>query len=479
MSGRNWALGISGGLIGAITAAFPAMALCPADLPEVMETIAQHPELVRARVGIQIETLDGEAIYSRSGDRFFVPASALKLVTTAAVLMELGPDYRIRTSVLGTVDGSGSATLQVVGRGDPSFDQADLADLARQISNQNVRQIDILYGDDRAFAGAIVNPNWEWEDEQAGYGAPVNALIFEENEIGLSLHPQAVGQPLQVVWDSPSQGAGWTIEIATRTVAPGESEFVCVGRDLSRPVLRVAGQLVAESAPEPVSIAEPNPGPAFLDALQTALVEQGIAVQQVGLVPPPSTPDWGELAAVQSPPLAELLIPTNQSSNNLYAEALLKTLAITADAPAEDATVAGIAIALNRLQLLGLDPADVVMVDGSGLARKNLITPAALVDVLQIMARSPQADVFRESLAVAGQSGTLRNRWLDTPVEGQLWGKSGAISRNFSLAGYLQPDRYSPVAFTIFLNNIDAPGRVARSLIDEMVLAIATLESCD
>ena len=78
---------------------------------------------------------------------------------------------------------------------------------------------------------------------------------------------------------------------------------------------------------------------------------------------------------------------------------------------------------------------DLVMVDGAGLARKNLITPAALVDVLQIMARSPQADVFRESLAVAGQSGTLRNRWLDTPVEGQLSGKSGAISRNFAQIG--------------------------------------------
>ncbi|MEM1290077.1 MAG: D-alanyl-D-alanine carboxypeptidase/D-alanyl-D-alanine-endopeptidase [Cyanobacteria bacterium P01_H01_bin.162] len=479
MDWRKAGLSIGGSFIGAITAAFPAVALCPVDLPAAMEAIAQHPELARARVGIQIETLDGESVYSWSGDHFFVPASTLKLVTTAAVLTELGPDYRIRTAVLGMVDGAGRATLQVVGRGDPSFDQSDLADLASQVSELNVRQVDILYGDDRAFAGEAVNPNWEWEDVQAGYGAPVNALILEENEIGLSLHPQAVGQPLQVVWDVPSQGAGWTIENTTRTVAPGESEFVSVGRDLSQPVLRVAGQLVAGAAPEPVAIAEPNPGPAFLNALQTALSDQGIEVQQIRLGPPPSTQNWGVLAVVQSPSLAELLIPTNQNSNNLYAEALLKMLGRRRNPSAEDATAGGIAIALNRLQMLGLDPADVVMVDGSGLARKNLITPAALVDVLQIMARSPQADVFRESLAVAGQSGTLRHRWLDTPVEGQLSGKSGAISRNFALAGYLQPERYSPVAFTIFLNNIDAPGRVARSLIDEMVLVIAALEPCE
>ena len=338
MNRRKAGLSIGGGFIGAITAVFPAMALCPVDLPAAMQAIAQRPELARARVGIQIETMDGEVVYHRSGDRFFVPASTLKLVTTAAVLTELGPDYRIRTSVLGTVDGVGRATLQVVGHGDPSFDRSDLADLARQIGELNVRQVDILYGDDSAFAGEAVNPNWEWEDVQAGYGAPVNALILEENEIGLSLHPQAVGQPLQVVWDSPRQRTGWTIENATRTVAAGESEFVSVGRDLGRPVLRVAGQLVAGSAPEPVSIAEPNPGPAFLNALQTALSEQGIEVQQIRLGPPPSTQNWGVLAVVQSPSLAELLIPTNQNSNNLYAEALLKMLGSRRNPSAEDAT---------------------------------------------------------------------------------------------------------------------------------------------
>ena len=122
MDWRKAGLSIGGAFIGAITAAFPAVALCPVDLPAAMEAIAQHPELARARVGIQIESLDGESVYSWSGDHFFVPASTLKLVTTAAVLIELGPDYHILTSVLGTVDRAGRATLQVVGRGDPSFD---------------------------------------------------------------------------------------------------------------------------------------------------------------------------------------------------------------------------------------------------------------------------------------------------------------------------------------------------------------------
>ncbi len=117
------------------------------------------------------------------------------------------------------------------------------------------------------------------------------------------------------------------------------------------------------------------------------------------------------------------------------------------------------------------------MVDGSGLARKNLMTPNAMVTTLQAMARSPFASSYRQSLAIAATSGTLRNRFGDTPVAGQLWGKSGAISRNFALAGYLEPPDYEPLAFSIFINNIDARGSVARQLIDVIVLTIAQLSS--
>jgi D-alanyl-D-alanine carboxypeptidase/D-alanyl-D-alanine-endopeptidase (penicillin-binding protein 4) len=362
-------------------------------------------------------------IFSLEGDRFFVPASTLKLLTTAAVLTELGPDYTLRTSVLGTFSDNETVNLQVVGIGDPSFDQTDLSELSRQLAQQGISAVDVLYGNESAFPGEAVNPNWEWEDVQAGYGAPVNALILNENEIGLTLYPQSVGEPLRIVWDNPAQNAEWIIENNSTTVPPETPEFISVGRELGRPVLRVWGQLMAGAAPETAAIAEPNPGQAFLDAFQQTLTtEQGIVVEQTQLTIPDLTAEWQELAAVASPRLAELLIPTNQNSNNLYAEALLKTLGRQVP-DADDATEAGIAIALQSLAALGLDRQDVVMVDGSGLARKNLITPAAMVAVLQGMARSPYAEIYRDSLAIAGVSGTLRNRLRDTPAVGRLYAK--------------------------------------------------------
>ncbi|MEM6521238.1 MAG: D-alanyl-D-alanine carboxypeptidase/D-alanyl-D-alanine-endopeptidase [Cyanobacteria bacterium P01_D01_bin.71] len=455
----------------------PVMALCPADLPGAIATVANQPELAGARLGVQVETLTGEEILNREGDRFFVPASTLKLLTTAAVLTELEPEHTLQTSVLGATAADGRTLLAIVGGGDPSFDQADLEAIADHLVLRNLDPIAALYGDESAFPGAAVNPNWEWEDVQAGYGAPVNALIFHENEIGLSLAPQGVGEPLQVVWDEPEQGANWAIENNSTTVAAGAPEFINVGRDLGQPVLRVGGQLVAGSTPETTSIAEPNPGQAFLSRLQRTLQQRGLDVQQTQLSPLPTSYDWQFLMAIESPSLAELLTPTNQSSNNLYAEALLKTLG-RQQVGAADATDAGTEIARETLQTLGVDISGLVMVDGSGLARKNLITPEAMVDVLQGMARSPYAEVYRDSLAVAGVSGTLRNRWRETPVEGRLYGKSGAISRNFALAGYLEPPNYEPVAFGVFINNINARGSVARSIIDDIVLQIAALERC-
>lgn len=475
---NSWQTVMGGcGVVGAIAFSSPAWALCSDEFAIKLEQLLDRPELAYGRIGLQVETLAGEAMVSREGDRFFVPASTLKLVTTAAALTELGPDYYMQTLILGTDPTDEYTTLQLLGAGDPSFEDAGVEQLAEQLVQEGVNQVDVLYGNEALFPGEAVNPNWEWEDVQAGYGAPVNALILNLNEIGFSLHPQALGEPLRVVWEDPQQTIGWSIENYSTTVTADEPEFLRVGRELGRPVLRVWGQLIENSASEPVSIAEPHPGQAFLDALQGALMERGIVVQQTQLATPPAEYSWQVLATVESPSLAELLKPTNQASTNVYAEALLKTLGAQSS-DADDATEAGIEVVRQVLQGWGIDTDSIVMVDGSGLARKNLITPETLVEVLRAMARSPHADVYQDSLAIAGVTGTLRNRLQDTPAEGRLYGKTGAISRNFALAGYLNPDGDFPLAFSLFLNNVDIRGSEARRIIDDIVLLISQLENC-
>ncbi|MEO0869811.1 MAG: D-alanyl-D-alanine carboxypeptidase, partial [Cyanobacteria bacterium J06642_11] len=122
----------------------------------------------------------------------------------------------------------------------------------------------------------------------------------------------------------------------------------------------------------------------------------------------------------------------------------------------------------------GVSPELYEVVDGSGLSRHNLATPQAFVDTLQAMARSPHAAAYRNSLAVAGTSGTLRNRLGGIAFSG----KTGALSHNASLSGYLNPPNHPPLVLSVMVNNLDQRGSVLRQTIDDIVRAAAQLRAC-
>nr|RNJ69116.1 MAG: D-alanyl-D-alanine carboxypeptidase/D-alanyl-D-alanine-endopeptidase [Leptolyngbya sp. IPPAS B-1204] len=463
--------------------------LCRADLAPGIEAITNRPEFRRARWGILVQTLEAtpQTLYSHDADKFFIPASNVKLLTTAAVLNQLGPEFRIRTSVYQIPSRDGTVRLRVVGQGDPSFSNTQLQVLAGQLRQRGIRQIDQLIADDQFFRGETIHPNWEWEDIQAGYGTAVNSLILNQNAVGLTLVPQALGQPLQVQWEDPRTAAGWQVVNRSRTVATTAAEYVQVGRDLSQPILYVDGQLRVGSAAEPVAVSIPQPTQHFLERLQQALAVEQIRVNQTRIASEPLPAAAQLITAIESAPLAELLQETNQQSNNLYAEALLRILGRQSidssmlDPSTPDTTptlAAGISALENELSWLGVDSSSYRLVDGSGLARQNLLSPAALVATLQAMAQSPYAAIYRHSLAVAGVRGTLRSRFQETPVQSRLEGKTGALSGIAALSGYLQPMDSSPLVFSILINQVELPLAEIQSAIDAIVELMTTLKAC-
>jgi len=465
------------------TAAFaqpaPGAPICPAQLGAAIDAVANRPQFRRSSWGILVETLSptsSRTLYTREGSRYFIPASNAKLLTTAAALEKLGPQFRIRTSVYGTPPSGGRVSLRVVGRGDPSLTDAQLATLAQQLKSRGVTQVDRLIADDGYFQGEPVHPNWEWEDVQAGYGAPVSSLILNQNAINLTLAPQNLGQPLRVIWENPAEAAGWRIENRSRTVGPDEEEFVDVGRDLSKPVLRVSGQLHAGSEPEPVAVAITNPTENFLGHFRQALEAEGIAVAQTSVARNSPIAGEAELAAVESPPLSELLEETNQESNNLYAEILLRSLA--AGSASGETLAAGLKVLTATLTRLGVNPETYVPEDGSGLSRQNLVSPEALVQTLRAMASSPRANIYRASLPVAGVSGSLKNRFRDTAAQGIVLAKTGTVGGVSALSGYVTPPNYQPLVFSIVVNQSNLPPRTQRQAIDDIVLLLARLRNC-
>lgn len=456
--------------------------ICPAQLDQAIAAIVNRPEFRRGRWGIVVQTLGGKTLYSQAADQYFIPASNVKLFTTAAALLRMGAKFRWITPFYARESGAMLAELRVVGQGDPTLKQTDLEQVAADLHRQGVRRIRQLQVEDRSLDTTGINPTWEWGDLQAANAVPVSHLMVDENTIGLNLLPQAIGQPLQVQFVDPEAAAQWQVVNQSRTVTAQEPEWIEVQRDLFRPILRVTGQLRVGSTPEPAFVAVLEPSRHFLTKLQAALRKQGIKVDQAIVQASPSEDKQNlyRIAHLSSPPLAEVIATTNQDSNNLYAEALLQSLLAQAGGTVSPPTPEAdpLTILQSTLATVGVDPQAYQLQDGSGLSRRNLATPTSLIQLLKGMHASPQADIFRASLAVAGQTGTLAQRLRGTVGAGKLQGKTGTLSAVVSLSGYLNPPRFSPLVFSVLVNQTGVANSQVRQAIDELVVVLTRLQSC-
>jgi D-alanyl-D-alanine carboxypeptidase/D-alanyl-D-alanine-endopeptidase (penicillin-binding protein 4) len=251
---------------------------------------------------------------------------------------------------------------------------------------------------------------------------------------------------------------------------------------LGQPLLQIKGQLAVDAEPESFYLAILDPTKYFLEQFQRVLTEEGIRVAKA-MVSKTRTTGQQELAAIESAPLSALLVETNQQSNNLYAEVLLRTLHASGiqsgDAEAnKDSVEIGLNEVKEALTTLGVNPESYVLVDGSGLSRRNLVSPDAIVQTLKLMAQSPQAAVYRDSLPAGGVSGTLRRRFLNTTAQGNLQAKTGTLTGVSALSGYLDVPGYQPLVFSIMVNQSDQSVTILRQAIDEIVLLLTRLRSC-
>ena len=448
--------------------------ICSSQLGTAIDAVINRPLFSRGRWGILIQPLStGPTLYSRDAQKYFTPASNLKLLTTAAALQELGANFRIRTSIYQ----NGNGVLRVVGRGDPSLSDTQLQILAQQLKQKGITQIQRLIADDSYIQGDIVNPTWQWEDVQSSDGAPVSSFILNQNIFSFKLVPQAVGKSLQVLWIDSGEAKQWRIINQSVTVPQNQPSYINVTREFSGTILRIQGQLTTNSEPSLIDLPVVDPNYYFLRRFRTALATEKITLGQTLVVN--GGVNQGEIAFVESPPLAELLMETLQNSNNLYAEALLRALAVKKIRLKNQTSAdVGLEVVKASLTKLGVDPANYILVDGSGLSRRNLVTPEAFVQTLRGMAKTPAAYIYRASLPVAGKSGTLKGRFQETPAEGIVQAKTGTLTGVVSLSGYLNAPKYEPLVFSIIVNQSNQSATVIRQAIDEVVVLLTQLQHC-
>jgi serine-type D-Ala-D-Ala carboxypeptidase/endopeptidase (penicillin-binding protein 4) len=457
--------------------------VCPINLNAAIDKIVNRSEFRRSRWGILIQKLDShETLYSLDSQKYFLPASNVKLLTTAVALLRFGSQFRIRTSVYGMRNISNLETLRVVGKGDPSLTTQQLKDLVRQLKDRGVRQIAKVIVEDSYFKQTGINSSWEWEDIFFSYGTSINSLILNENAVTLTTIPRLNEQPLKLKWSDTIAARQWQIDNQTRTAPKGTSNNVGIRGIFGTPNLEFKGEMAVDAEPETWDLAIIDPSQYFLESLLQMLANEEIEVEQ-GLVTKrlrsaqrqsrsQSNSSEKELAFVESEPLAILIQETNQESNNLYAESLLQILG------SESENSTGVEAVQQQLTQLGVDPDSYVLVDGSGLSRHNLVSPEAIAQTLKLMAQTPHAKAYRDSLAVAGVSGTLESRFENTLVEGNLQAKTGTLSGNLSLSGYLTLKGSQPLILSIMVNQSNRTVSELRDAIDEIVITVSHYQSC-
>ena len=424
-----------------------------------------------SRWGLRVSRLDGRTLASFQADRAFIPASTQKLVTSAVLLANLPVSSTLGTEVWWLEGNADQAVLRIRGEGNPAFRYADLQQLAEGIRQAGVTRIRRLELEDLP-PQRWWPADWSEGDRRQDYGAPLSQLILERNTIALELVPQAPGQPLQARWLVPSQQR--PIQLTTQTVSPGGGEWNEGDRNGDGSGIRLSVGLRSGSESEVAAVSSANPSQEFTRALVAELGTRGIGVDTTRLLlPQPPLPDGPQrIVSLPSPPLAELMTVMNHKSQNLFAEALLEAGGRQGDRTAERSSI--LAQARATLSRLGLPLNGVILADGSGLSRSNRATPTFQTELLITLVGRPDGEVFRNSLAVAGVSGTLRNRYRTPELQGRLQAKTGTLTGVKSLAGYYTPFNHPPVAFSFIGNG----GGDLSAELNRLVTTLGQLESC-
>jgi D-alanyl-D-alanine carboxypeptidase/D-alanyl-D-alanine-endopeptidase (penicillin-binding protein 4) len=449
--------------------------------------------------GIALIDESGRLVYGRNESRLFIPASNTKLIVSAVASALLPPDWRARTSVYGgpVVGGVLQGDLVLYGRGDPTMDKrcyaadSTLAGVCDQDPFMRVRQlVDVLrakgvrvisgdvVGDGSYFEPTLVHPNWEAFDLNWWYAAPVSGLGFHDNSIDFDWQPgPAVGAPAAIAISPDLGDVGF--ENRTLTVPPG-GESDIGDRFYRQPgTLQIwaEGTVAMDNPRRTESFAVPDPNLYAARALRQALLDAGIAVTgttrsttdsllyaHVRASPP--------LAEVQSRPLRDWIFPILNTSQNWFAEMLLKQLG--KQFGKGGSWPEGLTVERRFLiDSVRADSTQFSLSDGSGLSSSNLVSPLTFTQLLRFMRRHPRAISFTAALPVAGLAGSLRNRFLGTPLAGRIRAKTGSIARVQSLSGYIELGGGKSLTFSIQANHHAESGRTMLNAIDSVVVDMA------
>ncbi len=414
-----------------------------------------------------------QEIFAVNADTRLTPASTLKLLTTAAALETFGPHHRFQTRLYASArpDEKGvlKGDLYVRGGGDPTLGstrvtgakdwQTVASRWAQSVKKAGITRVEgNLYADVSAFEGPSIAPKVNWENIGNYYAAPVSPLCFNDNSFKIYFKPQPFGGKETEIARTDPEIELLELKNFVKTDAKNKCDNAYVYGAPRQYEMEIYGTIPTNFTGFSIQAALPDPALFALQALHNALRQEGIAVggRPQTLDQAPDYTPMTLLHTEQSPELKDIIVIVNKRSFNLYAEMLLRQLALQAGRKGS------VQNGLDELQKFLrknkiASASDAVLYDGSGLARDNMLSPRTLVNTLLFMTQSPYFSYYYQSLATPDDRGDLlllryflksKHQVQDVRVKG------GTIDGVKTVAGYVQDEKGNLIAFALMANNL-------------------------
>ncbi|MEV4555820.1 D-alanyl-D-alanine carboxypeptidase/D-alanyl-D-alanine-endopeptidase [Kitasatospora sp. NPDC049285] len=457
----------------------PVDAALTADL----DALLGDARLANAQAGVEVlDAQSGQVLYARQPGALLTPASTMKTVTSTAALELLGTDYRFSTEVRSTgttYGGTLVGDLVLRGGGDPSLLVQDLDDLAAKVAASGVTTVTgRVLADGSRYDRTPLGPGWAWDDEQYSYSPQISGLTvagdaeYTMDTVQVTVTPGAAGENAKVALVPAEAPMKFTGTVATGAAGSGTSADV--ERRRGENELALSGSIAAGAAPATFWVTVEDPATYAGKVFAGALARHGVKVVR-GVQSATGSETSQPLVSHDSKTLGELIVPMLKLSNNGIAEHLTKEIGKAKGGRGDWST--GIAQIKGFLKANGLESPGGRQVDGSGLSRYDLITPAKMAGLLKLAQDKPWFSAWYNALPVAGNpdrmtGGTLAARMRGTKAENNVHAKSGSMSGVDNLVGYATAPDGRKLVFAVMVSNF--AGTSPRPIIDAIAVRLAT-----
>lgn len=463
-------------------------------IDQKVTAIMNDPMLRGASLGLYVaETKTGKKITGYDEDRMLIPASTFKILTTAAALELLGPDFKFKTELIiqGVIDdGILKGNVIVKGYGDPTLGSREFKELPNRtnLENQWIQALKIK-GIRRIEGNIIVDgsyyslppeqPTWSWMDLGNYYGSGAWGFNISDNLYEISFKQSSILQEIPpVIKIEPAVPDLLLInEIITAGAGTGDNAYIYGGPFQERRFIR--GTIPAGKGVFTIKGSLPDPEKFTAFHFHKAMVANGIFVSGKPLTHRELTgqeldeSNRNVILTIESPPLFRLVEVANKKSNNLICEAILKQMAVRLKGGKY--LYQGPDVIREWIRKLGVSDKEFFIEDGSGLSSRNGVSTKAMTELMVALTKKSYFAHLEKSLAQAGKEGTLRGTFLALPSKALLIAKSGSLGRVRCYTGYLTTQTGKELSFTVMFNQFSCSSAEARKKIEAIVYELALL----